>query len=211
VPLIRKPPSAPSSAKPAGLDPAAVLDALTRGTDDERWSAARAAADLPGSVPALKDALAREENRAVREALFSALAHIASPQSVEAVVPFLRSDDASTRNDAFDALLAMKDAAWPYVPTLLRDQNADVRVLACGLVRDMPGKAASHLCCDVLEAEPEPNVCAAALDVLAEVGEASALPVLERCAKRFSDTSFLKFSIQLAIDRIRSQVSSPRD
>jgi hypothetical protein len=56
----------------------------------------------------------------------------------------------------------------------------------------------------------EPNVCAAAVEVLAEVGESSVLPVLERCAKRFGDTPFLKFSIQMAIDRVRSQPSNRR-
>jgi hypothetical protein len=146
----------------------------------------------------------------VREAVFSALARIATKQSVEAVLPFLRSDDASIRTEASDALLAMKDVVWPYVAALLRDPNADVRILACGLVRDMPGEAAASLCCGLLNSEPEPNVCAAAVEVLAEVGGSSALTVLERCAKRFSDTPFLAFSIQMAIDRVRSQAPSPR-
>ena len=210
MPLIRKPPSAASDTTPAAPDAAAVLAALARGTDDERWSAARAAADLPGSVPALEDALRRERSPVVREAIFSALARIATKQSVEAVLSFLRSDDASIRTDASDALLAMKDVAWPHVAPLLRDPDADVRILACGLIRDMPGEAAASLCCGLLESEPDPNVCAAAVEVLAEVGESSALPVLERCAKRFSDTPFLAFSIQMAIDRVRSQAPNPR-
>jgi len=210
MPLIRKPPSPGSSTSPAAPEPAAVLAALARGNDDERWAAARAAADLPNSVPALEDALRRERSPVVREAVFSALARIATKQSVEAVLPFLRSDDASIRTEASDALLAMKDVVWPYVAALLRDPNADVRILACGLVRDMPGEAAASLCCGLLNSEPEPNVCAAAVEVLAEVGGSSALPVLERCAKRFSDTPFLAFSIQMAIDRVRSQAPSPR-
>lgn len=210
MPLIRKPPSAASGTTPGAPDPAAVFAALTRGTDDERWSAARAAADLPGSVPALADALQHERSPVVREAIFSALARIATQQSVEAVLPFLRSDEASIRTEASDALLAMKDVVWPYVAPLLRDPNVDVRILACGLVRDMPGEAAASLCCSVLDSEPDPNVCAAAVEVLAEIGESSALPVLERCAKRFSGTPFVAFSIEMAIDRVRSQASNPR-
>jgi HEAT repeat protein len=210
MPLIRKPPAEAAGTPASAPDVAAVLAALARGTDDERWSAARVAAHLPGSVPALEDALRRERSPVVREALFSALAHIATTQSVEAVLPFLRSDDALVRTEASDALLAMKDVVWPYVAPLLRDANADVRILACSLVRNMPGQVAVSLCCGVLDAEPEPNVCAAAVEVLAEVGEASALPVLERCAQRFSDTPFLTFSIQMAIDRVRSQASNPR-
>ena len=211
MPLIRKPPSAASGTTPAAPDAVAVFAALARGPDDERWSAARAAADLPGSVPALADALRREQSPVVREALFSALARIATQQSVEAVLPFLRSDDASMRTEASDALLAMKDVAWPHVAPLLRDPDVNVRVLACSLVRDMPGEAAVSLCRDLLESEPDPNVCAAAVEVLAEVGESSALPVLERCALRFGDTPFVAFSIQMAIDRVRSQESSRGD
>jgi HEAT repeat protein len=184
---------------------------LASGTDEQRWSAARAAAELPDSVPALGAALARERTAAVREALFTALARIATPQSVETVLPFLRSDDALVRTGASDALLAMKDVAWPRLAKLLRDPDADVRILACGLVRDMPGEAAVDLYCDLLDAEGEPNVCAAAVDALTEIGAARALPALTRCAERFQDTPFLVFSIQVAADRIRSHVPSPRD
>lgn len=210
MPLIRKPPPAgPGTATPAP-DPTSVLDALARGNDDERWSAARAAADLPSTAPGLGNALAREQSPIVREAIFSALVRIATPQSVETVLPFLRSDDALIRTEASDALLAMKDAAWPYVPALLKDQDASVRILACVLVRDMPSQVAAGLCCELLDSEPEPNVCAAAVETLAEIGEPSALPALVRCADRFRATPFLEFSISIVIDRVRSRVSSPR-
>jgi HEAT repeat protein len=210
MPLIRKPSSASSGTSPAAVDPAAVYAALARGSDDERWSAARVAADLPDSVPPLADALRREHSPVVRVALFSALARIANTQSVEAVLPFLRSDDSSVRTEASDTLAAMKDVVRPYVAPLLRDPSPDVRILACGLLRDMPGEVAARLCCELLDSEPEPNVCAAAVEVLAEVGEPSALPVLERCAERFGDTPFLQFSIQMAINRVRSAASTPR-
>jgi HEAT repeat protein len=211
MPLIRKPPPAVSGMAVPAPDPAAVLDALERGNDDERWSAARAAADLPSTVPALKEALEREKSPIVRQAMFSALARIATPQSVEAVLPFLRSDDALIRTEASDALLAMKDVARPYVPELLKDQDAGVRILACVFVRDMPSAVAASLCCDLLDSEPEANVCAAAVEALAEIGESSALPVLKRCADRFRDTPFLEFAIRIAIDRVGSRMSSPRD
>ena len=179
---------------------------LARGTDYERWSAARAAAALPGSVPALGEALARERTPRVREALLTSLARIATPDSVQTVLPLLRSDDALVRREGCDALLAMKDAAWPFVAALLQDDDADVRILACGLVRDMPGEKAVRLYCDLLDSEPEANVCAAAVEALAEMAGAEALPALTRCAERFRGTPFLAFSIQLVVDRLRSQV-----
>ena len=209
MPLVRKPPpGSPDSAAPAP-DLAAVLAALARGTDDERWSAARTAAALPGSVAALGEALAREKSSRVREALLTSLARIATPESVDAVLPLLRSDDALVRTEACDALLAMKEVAWPHVAALLHDGDADVRILACGLVRDMPTEKAVRLYCDLLGSEPEANVCAAAVEALAEIAGADALPALPaltRCAERFRATPFLAFSIQVVIDRLRPRV-----
>jgi HEAT repeat protein len=183
---------------------------LAAGNDEERWSAARAAAELPDSVAALGEALARETTPWVREAIFTSLARIATPQSVEAVLGFLRSDDARARTEASDALAAMKDAAWPYLAALLRDHDADVRVLACSLVRNMPSESAVPLFCELLESEQEPNVCGAAIDALAELGGPDALPVLARCHERFRATPFLVFAIKIAADRIRAQSAAPR-
>ena len=102
----------------------------------------------------------------------------------------------------------MKNIVSPYVPRLLDDSDADVRLLACEIVRNLPGEEASRHLCGLLEVEREANVCASAIEVLAEVGGPEALPVLARCAERFRDTPFLAFSINLTAERIRSQ-SSP--
>lgn len=209
MPLVRNPSGTPPTAA-APPDPAAVMDALAHGNDEQRWSAARAAAELPGSVPALAAALAREKAPRVREAIVTSLARTATPDSVAALLPYLRSDDSHARMEATDALTAMKDAAWPYLSELLRDRDADVRVLACGLVRNMPNESAVRLFCEVLESESEPNVCAAAVDALAEIGAPEALPVLARCEQRFRDTPFLAFAIKIVVDRIRAQASQIR-
>lgn len=210
MPLVRKPPSDKTASSSAGPNLDAVLRGLGAGSDDERWSAARAAADHPASVPALAAALARERSPVVREAMFSALARIASPESIEAVLPYLRSDDALLRTHASDALLAMKGAVWPYVRGLLHDANADVRILACNVVREMPLETAARLCAERLDAEPDANVCAAIVDVLAEIGGPAELPALTRCAQRLGATPFLAFTLKIAIDRIRSQAPNSR-
>lgn len=210
MPLVRKPPPGPPVAASSAVDADAIVRALASGTEDERWSAARAAADLPASVPALGAALARERSSVVREALFSALVRIANPQSVETVLPFLRADDAQVRTNASDALLAMKSAAWPYLRVLLNDQDADVRILACNLVREMPQDQSVRLFCERLDAETEGNVVAAVVEVLAEIGGAEALPALAQCAERFNATPFLTFTIKIAMDRVRSQTANSR-
>ena len=206
MPLIRKTPDPLSAAAP-GL--AAVASAFANGTPEERWAAARSVHDIPGSARILGEALARERNSRVREAMFTSLARISTAESVELILPFLRSDEAHLRNGALDALRAMKGAVLPYLPRLLGDGDADVRLLACELVRNVPDDEAARLLCGLLEAEREPNVCASAVEVLAEIGGSEALSVLARCEERFSSSPFLVFSIKVAADRIRSQPLQP--
>ena len=199
MPLIRKP-SAPSQApQPASLQ---------AGTSDERWAAARAAAGLPDGVTLLATALARENDPRVREAIFSGLARIATAESADAVVPYLRSDDANLRTGAIDALRAMPRATAGHLPRLLADADADVRILTCELARDLPGAEANRLLCDLLEVEAEKNVCAAAVEVLTEIGNPAALPVLQRCAGRFAGDPFLAFSIRVAMQRLGAAAAS---
>jgi HEAT repeat protein len=208
MPLIRKSADSPqpSSHREAGD----VLTALTGGTREERWAAARAAPDLPGGIPALARALASEADPRVREAILTGLARVRTAESVQAVLPHLRSDDASLRTGALDALRAMPEAAAPHLEGLLSDADADVRLLACDLVRSLPDPEAARLLCGLLEKEREANVAAAALDVLAEIASSDALPCLARCAERFRDDPFLGFAIKVVTDRIGADPAGSR-
>jgi HEAT repeat protein len=182
-------------------DPLAVL---VNGTTDERWGAARMAASLPGGVEAMRAALATESDARVRGAMFTSMARLATPACVDAIVPYLRSDDANLRTGALDALRSMPNAVLPRLPALLNDPDADVRLLTCEIVRG-PGTAeATPLLCDVLGRESDVNVCAAAVDVLAEIGGLHAVAALQGCADRFPDEPFLGFAIKMAIQRIGS-------
>ena len=195
MPLIRRPspPPEPSAAAPASL---------TEGTSDQRWAAVRAAAAQPGGVALLAAALAQERDPRVLEAIFTGLTRAATAESAAAVVPFIRSEDASLRAGALDALRAMSEASRPHIARLLADPDADVRLLSCELVRGLPEGEANRLLSDLLDRETEKNVAAAAVEVLAEIGRPEALPALARCAERFTGDSFLAFSIKVATDRI---------
>jgi HEAT repeat protein len=159
----------------------------------------------------LAQALSHESEPRVREAIFTALARIKTPESAQAVLPYLLSDDANIRTGALDALRVMPEAAKPYLPQLLADADADVRLLACDLTRNMRDADAPHWLCTLLETEPQANVCAAAVEVLAEIGDAQALPALWRCAARFPADPFLDFAIKIAVDRLRAQSPGPSD
>ena len=202
MPLIRKDASPPPAA------PTDAFAALTSSKSEYRWSAARQLAKDPKNARLLGSALASETDPRVREALFTSLAHIQTAEAVEAILPHLRSDDAAIRAGALDALNAMPAAAESYIYKLLGDPDSDVRLLACDVVRRLPGPVANRHLCELLEREILPNVCGAAVEALSEVGDATALPVLQRCAERFAAEEFLLFSIRIASDRIGGEARS---
>lgn len=199
MPLIRKDAAPKPDSRP---DPAAAAARLTGGTTDERWAAARELGGQPGGVEVLGAALALETDPRVREAIFTNLARLGTAEAAAVVLPHLRTDDANLRTGALDALRAMPQAAAAHVPALLRDADVDVRILACELVRHLPAGEATRLLGELLAREPEVNVCASAVDVLAECGGPEALPALQACAARFPGEAFLRFAIQVAAERI---------
>ena len=197
MPLVRCGKSPASDPQPAPLR--AALDSPDA---ESRWIAARALSGDVDAVPALAAALGREPVPRVREAIMTALMRVGNPASVEAMLPSLRSQDAGVRAAAIEALQAMPGAVAPFMAPLLSDGDSDVRLLATELTRNMDASEATRLLCDLIEHEQHPNVCAAAVDVLTEVGTPQALPALEKCAARFAATPFLPFAISVAIARI---------
>ena len=197
MPLIRKDAAGPKPPPPgaSGLSSASV---------DERWAAARGLTS-PDDVEALSGALDAETDQRVREAILTSLARIGTPGAAAAVIPLIGSDDAERRTAALDALRAMPQAAAERLPGLLADADSDVRLLACELVRALPGAEPARLLCGLIDREAEPNVAAAAIEVLAEVGGPDDLPVLARCGERFAGQPFLAFAVRVATERIGAQ------
>jgi HEAT repeat protein len=201
MPLIRKESDASVSRE--------ALPSLASVSPDERWVAARATRD-PAAIPPLGEALAHERDARVREAIFTALARIASAESAQVLLPYLRVDDANMRTGAMDALRAMQAASRPYLPGLLTDPDPHVRLLACDLVRDVGGADGPGWLCALIETEPEVNVCAAAVEALGEIADAAAAASLSRCAERFPDDPFLGFAIKVVAERLPGLPLAPR-
>lgn len=134
----------------------------------------------------------------------TALMRVGDEASVRAVLPCLRVQDAAERSAAIEALQELPGTISPFMAALLADADTDVRILATELARNMPAGEATRVLCGLLEREPHPNVCAAAIEVLAEVGTRDAVPALKACAERFRDTPFLPFAVSTTIARISS-------
>jgi hypothetical protein len=205
MPLIRKPLGRPAE---VSRESGETLAALSDPDSDRRWRAARDAANVDAADAALAAALLNEKNPRVREALFTSLARLCTATAVEAVISALRSDDANLRSGALDALRIMIPRVHELLPRLLSDQDTDIRILSCELARSMEGAEATLLLCRVLDDDPEANVCAAAVEVLAEVAGPEALDSLHNCRFRFAGSPFLSFAIQVVVDRLASQAGT---
>lgn len=207
MPLVRK---SGDASTPAVQDARLVLQALASPVSEDRWMAARAATESGGADVALSQALRTEADPRVREAMFTGLARIGTPVAVEALVAMLRSDSAALRTGALDALRTLRSLA-AVASQLLRDADPDVRILSCELARSLPAVEANSLLCELLSAEQNVNVCAAAIDVLSEVGGPQALETLANCARRLRDAPFLLFAISAVRDRLNVKSASTRD
>jgi HEAT repeat protein len=203
MPFVKHQISDPTGGGKQGDEPlAASIAALDSADAETRWSAARALGGRAKAVPALAAALSKEQVPHVQEALITALMRIGDAASVMALLPVLRSQDPSQRSAVIEALKALPDAVLPFMVSLLRDPDSDVRILATELARTLPEVDSTSLLCDLLEREQHCNVCAAAIDVLAEVGTREAVPTLRACAARFAGTPFVPFAVSVAIARI---------
>lgn len=75
------------------------------------------------------------------------------------------------------------------------------------MVRCLPAGETVALLCGLLERETDPNVCLAAVEVLAESGTPEAVPALRRLAGRFPSQPMLPFAVKVAVERISGTAS----
>ena len=193
MPLVRKTSAPPPPPPPNG--------GLQSDKVSERWAAARTMTSAD-DVEALRAALESERDASVREAILTSLCQIATPESAAAIIPAVRSDEASVRRGALDALISIPQAAASHLPALLSDTDPDVRLLSCEIVRALPSDDATRLLVEVLKNDAAVNVCIAAADVLADIGTMEAMDALAAAEARFPREAFLKFAVEAARERI---------
>jgi HEAT repeat protein len=195
MPFIKRGTSVPKtgteSDKETDGGAASHIAALNSPDAEVRWTAARALGGAAAAVPALAAALGSEQAPRVREAIMTALMRVGD-------------EDAGHRSAAIEALQSLPEAVAPFMAALLGDSDTDVRIMATELARNMPPPDATRMLSSLLKKESHPNVCAAAVEVLAEVGTRDAVPALNACAARFAGVPFLPFAISTTIARISS-------
>jgi HEAT repeat protein len=170
-----------------------------------RRRAARALAELPSAVPLLCAHLADEQNLSVRSIILTGLIINKSPAVVAGLLPLLGGEDANLRNGAIEALQQMPGEVAPHVEAMLAAADSDVRIFAINVLAALPHPMVPQWLSRVVRLDPHVNVCAEALDALAEVGEPDAIPALEALADRFADIAFIRFAVDAAVRRIRGR------
>jgi HEAT repeat protein len=187
---------------PAPLDGAELRCALDAPDAALRARAAIALAGVPGTEALLAARLVIEEHAGAREAILLALARMRSAAAARCLAELLACADAALRNGVLDSLAAMPEQAAGLIEDLLAHADPDVRICAVLLLADLDHPKVQPWLLRLLTEQDDPNLCAAAAEVLAEVGDATAVPVLRVVADRFAREPFVVFAARMAIARI---------
>jgi HEAT repeat protein len=181
-----------------------LLAQLSEGSPEQRRWAARDLAQHEAAAAALGAQLQVERDASVREAAFISLASMAGDAAAGALLPLLRSEDAALRNGAIESLAGMPQAVTPRIAALLADADPDVRLFSVNLLGDLRHAQVLPWLLQVLQREVEVNVVAAAIEVLAEVGQPENVPALLAARQRFARHPFIGFAADMAIERIEA-------
>ena len=166
-----------------------------------RW-AARDLTDCPDASAALINRLEREQDVSVREVILTTLTALGDEVAVAGLVDCLRSESVGLRNEAIEAMKQLPKEVALIMRGLLNDSSPDVRIFAVNILETLRHPEVESWLIDVIEHDSHLNVCATAVDLLGEVGTASAQQPLLRLKARYANEPYIQFAADLALKRI---------
>jgi len=199
--LVRRNETAESH--PPSLSNDALIGQISATDPAVRRRAVRALDSSDRSVDALIAQLAGETAPSVRSAIFNALSSAASPRAIESLLLQLRSEDAALRNGAIDALQTLPRLVGPHVERLLADPDPDVRISTVSILSALAHPDIPQWLLGVVRRDDNVNVCAAAVDALAEAGDEAAIETINALPQRFPGVPYIAFAAATAVRRIR--------
>jgi len=201
--LIKKPhPSHEGDSRRLPRDQTGLVQQLSdESAEIRRWAALDLAA-FPDATEALCAHLQQETQPSVREAILTALIEIGGDAVVRGLMPLLRSEDAALRNPVVEVLQHLPEAVAPHIETMLEDPDSDYRIFVVNVLANLRHPHTPGWLQTVIERDADFNVCASAVEVLAEVGVPETIPALRALPGRFSDEPFMQFCVDAAIRRI---------
>ncbi len=143
-------------------------------------------------------------NLGVQEAADRALRHIGGPETVHAVAPLLRSDDAPVRNLAMDILREVGGEDIQTLTDLLKDEDPDIRIFVTDILGAAGNVLAVEPLCTALLKDPEVNVRYQAAVSLGALGHRQAAACLN---KAINDEEWVQFAVIEALTKLRDESS----
>src|ERR1017187_6289263 len=121
--------------------------------------------NTPDGVGALLQRVAGEPSRAVREAIFQALTRIDADAAIEGAIWLMGSDDPQIRNQAVEVLRHKGARSVPFLSSVMRDGDKDLRKLVLDVLSGVESSGAEAIYQAALD-DPEPNVVITAVENL---------------------------------------------
>lgn len=165
-----------------------------------RW-AARDLLDCPEASQVLAAHVLCEQDLSVREVILTSLTQLADEVALRCLIQCLRHENAGLRNEAMACLQQMPRQAAPFLKNLLLDEDSDIRIYAVNVLAFFCHPEVEQWLIDLLMNDKHVNVCAAAIDVLAEVGSPEAQDALNAVKQRFAEDAYIQFAANLALTR----------
>lgn len=191
--------------KTGDLDVELLLEDLEHGAPEVRRKAAIRLADFPQAAPGVAARLGAEEDEIVLSALSVAVTSSPSEAGVQALLELIRGEDAAKRTIGVDALRQMPARLLEFVQRSVDDPDPDVRILVANTFQHAAVAGVAPLLADRLAREEEPNVLAALVDALLEIGTEVEAPALDELRARLGDEDFLAFAVEAALETIRAR------
>lgn len=135
----------------------------------------------------------------VQEAADSSLRKIGGKETVRAVLPLLRSDEAPVRNLSMDILREVGNQDMPSLVELIRDEDADIRIFIADILGSTANLLAVEPLCEALLKDPEVNVRYQAAVSLGELRMEEAAPCLNNALE---DEEWVQYSVIEALTKI---------
>ncbi|MDR1778130.1 MAG: HEAT repeat domain-containing protein [Desulfovibrio sp.] len=179
---------------------AEILNALQSDDYDVVRSAAFSAGDagLREAIPLLVEKI-RSESIGVQEAIEYALRKLRGPETVDSLLPLLRSDDAPVRNVSMDILREIALDNVDSVRAYLHDNDSDIRIFIADILGYCKSRRAVFLLGDALLKDPEVNVRYQAAASLGNLSFPDSVPIL---CQAMHDEEWVQFAVIEALAKI---------
>ncbi|NCC24565.1 MAG: HEAT repeat domain-containing protein [Deltaproteobacteria bacterium] len=148
--------------------------------------------------------LLSSSNLGVQEAADHALRKLGGPDTIEAVTPLLRVDDAPVRNLAMDILRQIGNQDVEFLVMLLEDEDPDIRIFAADILGSCDDYRAVSPLCRALLRDEEVNVRYQAAVSLGELAKPEAAGCLNEA---MNDDEWVQFAVIEALMKVKDDSS----